>query len=95
MRDTEFGGGAGSPSRLPDGSGRDLSAGEKARVARIALMRDTPSTTTPRNGSRFEVLDGVLVEYEVPYQPDVNAIAEMRERTNRYSDDAESMSDGV
>lgn len=34
---TEYGGGEGTPGRFPDGSAKDLTAGEKARVMRSAL----------------------------------------------------------
>lgn len=97
-RHTEFGGGPGSIGRLPDGSDKLLSVGERARIARMVGIRgDLPSTTDARTQKRM-VLDeatGLYVETEELYAPDLQAIAELRDKTNNYSDNANTVSDNA
>lgn len=85
QRHTEFGGGPGGPQRREDGSAKQLSVREQARIARQAGMRDLPSKTEPRRQQYFDPETGV--EVDVPYGPDVRAIADLQAKTNRYSDD--------
>lgn len=77
---TEFGGGQGSPARLPDGSPTHLSASEKARIARIRMMRDVHSASVPRRNP--VVGSGELGPV---YEPDVRAIEDMARKTNDYT----------
>lgn len=95
-RHTEFGGGPGSIGRLPDGSDKTLSVGERARIARIVGMRgDLPSVTEARTQRVAEYSErlGRFIQVDRPYQPDVDAIAALRERTNNYSDNADSIAE--
>ena len=94
-RHTEFGGGPGSFQRHKDGSDVQLSVADRARIARMAAMRDLPSVTTPRMSNVTELTEDGPVVSAVPYGADAARIAELREKTNGYSDGAEGMSEQV
>lgn len=86
----EFSSGRGSIARRSDGSSKGLSAGEVARVERIKSMRDVPSFLEPRIQSVVEVgVDGP-VEVLRPFQSDVDRIAEVDAKTNRYGRETRS-----
>lgn len=78
MRHTEYGGGPGSPARRPDGSGKPLSAAERARIVRQQVARDLPSYTEPRVVHRSDGTSEVSTA-------DAEAIADLNARTNGYS----------
>ncbi len=89
-RHTEFGGGPGSPARRKDGSSKELSVSERARIERIKGFRDVPSFSEPRIETVTELTPDGPVLVERPFAPDVNAIAEVDERTNRYGRETRS-----
>lgn len=81
---SEFGGGPGSPGRHEDGSSIPLSPGQRARILRQMAIRDVADPNVPRTEQVTRGNDETAA-LSRPYQPDVNKIAELDEKTNRYS----------
>jgi hypothetical protein len=87
---SEYGTGRGGIARRRDGSSKELKTNERAMVERIKAKRDVPSFTEPRIESVVEVTPDGPVEVVRPFKPDVDAIAEVDAKTNRYGRETRS-----
>lgn len=79
---SEYGGGPGEPRRLSDGSSKPLTAAERRRITAMSMKRDLPSNVTPRV---VYATDGAGTREIGPFAPDVEAIADLKAKTNGYS----------
>lgn len=86
----EFSSGRGGLARRRDGSSKGLSASETARVERIKAFRDVPSYSEPRIEAVVEVTEEGPVEVVRPFKADVDRIAEVDAKTNRYGRETRS-----
>lgn len=82
QRHSEFGGGPGEPRRREDGSSKPLSPAERRRITAMAMKRDLQSLTTPRIQESSTAAGVISSE---PFGPDVEAIADLKAKTNGYS----------
>lgn len=77
-------------ARRRDGSSKELKPNETAMSERIKAFRDVPSFSEPRVEAIVEVTEDGPVEIVRPFQADVDRIAEVDERTNRYGRETRS-----